>query len=220
MVRPTPIADFAVEDLACAAIIFCGTTAPRSGSSTCRAGSSRSAPSSHASIDWPAGIAAGPIAGTSSTSRSNPRMGGRTGCAPRCFLKRSGPNISILPTIPHGTPIPTPPCRQRIRCRARRARAGSTPHALLRCSKRMQRAGTPVDAVGIQAHLVAVGGPPFSASRLRRFLADIASLGLTIQITELDVTDENAPADIATFETGWLPTPIAASSTPRSTSRR
>ncbi|MGH7031790.1 MAG: endo-1,4-beta-xylanase, partial [Stellaceae bacterium] len=63
--------------------------------------------------------------------------------------------------------------------------------------QRMQKAGTPVDAVGIQGHLSAAGGPPFSPARLRRFLADIASLGLTIQITELDVTDEHAPADIA-----------------------
>ena len=63
--------------------------------------------------------------------------------------------------------------------------------------RHMQKAGTPVDAVGIQAHLTAVGGPPFSAERLRRFLADIAALGLTIEITELDVTDEKAPADIA-----------------------
>jgi endo-1,4-beta-xylanase len=69
--------------------------------------------------------------------------------------------------------------------------------ALLHLLERMQRSGTPVDAVGIQAHLTAAGGPPFSATRLRRFLADIASLGLTIQITELDVTDENAPADVA-----------------------
>jgi endo-1,4-beta-xylanase len=61
----------------------------------------------------------------------------------------------------------------------------------------MKKAGTPVDAVGIQAHLSAVGGPPFSAERLRRFFADIAALGLTIQITELDVTDQSAPADIA-----------------------
>ncbi len=68
---------------------------------------------------------------------------------------------------------------------------------LLDLLRRMQKAGTPVDAVGIQAHLTAAGGPPFSAERLRRFLADIAALGLTIQITELDVTDENAPADIA-----------------------
>jgi endo-1,4-beta-xylanase len=66
--------------------------------------------------------------------------------------------------------------------------------ALLELLQRMQRSGTPVDAVGIQAHLSAAGGPPFSASRLRRFLADIASLDLTIQITELDVTDQQAPA--------------------------
>lgn len=68
---------------------------------------------------------------------------------------------------------------------------------LLRLLERMQRSGTPVDAVGIQAHLTAVGGPPFSASLLRRFLADIAALGLTIEITELDVSDANAPADNA-----------------------
>ncbi|MGC2199326.1 MAG: endo-1,4-beta-xylanase, partial [Stellaceae bacterium] len=55
----------------------------------------------------------------------------------------------------------------------------------------------PVDAVGIQAHLSCAGGPPVSASRLRQFLKEIADLGLTIQITELDVTDEHAPADWA-----------------------
>ncbi len=68
---------------------------------------------------------------------------------------------------------------------------------LLNLLQRMQRSGTPVDAVGIQAHLTAVGGPPFSPAVLRRFLADIAGLGLTIQIAELDVTDAQAPADIA-----------------------
>ena len=68
--------------------------------------------------------------------------------------------------------------------------------ALLHLLEGMRRSGTPVDAVGIQAHLTAAGGPPFSASLLRRFLADIASLGLTIQITELDVTDEKVPADL------------------------
>ncbi|HYP35532.1 MAG TPA: endo-1,4-beta-xylanase [Stellaceae bacterium] len=68
--------------------------------------------------------------------------------------------------------------------------------ALLHLLEGMRRSGTPVDAVGIQAHLTAAGGPPFSASLLRRFLADIASLGLMIQITELDVTDEKVPADV------------------------
>src|SRR5215471_5345508 len=67
--------------------------------------------------------------------------------------------------------------------------------ALLKLMERMQQNGTPVDAVGIQAHLSCVGGPPFSAARLRRFLADLAGLGLAIQITELDVTDESAAAD-------------------------
>ncbi len=69
--------------------------------------------------------------------------------------------------------------------------------ALLGLLQTMKRSGTPVDAVGIQAHLSCAGGPPFSAARLRRFLAEVAGLGLTIQITELDVTDENAPADQA-----------------------
>ncbi len=68
---------------------------------------------------------------------------------------------------------------------------------LLNLLERMQRAGTPLDAVGIEAHLTAAGGPPFSPARLRRFLADIAGLGLSIQITELDVTDQYAPADFA-----------------------
>ncbi|HEY1431204.1 MAG TPA: endo-1,4-beta-xylanase, partial [Stellaceae bacterium] len=69
--------------------------------------------------------------------------------------------------------------------------------ALLGLLEVMQRSGTPVDAVGIQAHLSCAGGPPFSASGLRRFLAEVSDLGLTIQITELDVTDENAPPDQA-----------------------
>ena len=67
--------------------------------------------------------------------------------------------------------------------------------ALLNLLQRMQRSGTPLDAVGIQAHLPCAGGLPFSASRLRRFLAAIAGLGLTIQITELDVIDKDAPPD-------------------------
>ncbi len=67
---------------------------------------------------------------------------------------------------------------------------------LLDLLRHMQQAGTPVDAVGIQAHLAAVGGPPLSVPKLQRFLADIAALGLEIEITELDVTDARAPADI------------------------
>ncbi len=68
--------------------------------------------------------------------------------------------------------------------------------ALTALLRRMRAAATPVDAVGIQAHLRAVGGPPLSVAKLRRFLAEIAAMGLEIEITELDVTDEMAPAAI------------------------
>ncbi len=67
--------------------------------------------------------------------------------------------------------------------------------ALLNLLQRMRRSGTPIDAVGIQAHLSCAGEAPFSASRLRRFLGEIAGIGLSIQITELDVNDREAPAD-------------------------
>lgn len=56
--------------------------------------------------------------------------------------------------------------------------------------------GIPVDAFGIQAHLRA--GTPFNFEKLRNFLQDVASLGLKILITELDVMDNALPADIAT----------------------
>jgi endo-1,4-beta-xylanase len=70
--------------------------------------------------------------------------------------------------------------------------------ALLKLLHRMKQSEIPVDVVGIQAHLSCVSGPPFSAAILRRFLTEIAGLGLTIQITELDVADEHAPVDDTT----------------------
>jgi endo-1,4-beta-xylanase len=54
--------------------------------------------------------------------------------------------------------------------------------------------GAPVGALGIQAHLRA--GRPINLERLRSFLQDIASLGLKILITELDVNDSELSADV------------------------
>ena len=66
--------------------------------------------------------------------------------------------------------------------------------AVLKVCERMKKAGVPLDALGVEAHL-SVGRHEFSAKKLRDFLREAAQLGLEIQITELDCTDELAPAD-------------------------
>jgi endo-1,4-beta-xylanase len=59
----------------------------------------------------------------------------------------------------------------------------------------MRKRDIPIDALGVQAHL-SMGIYPFSEKKLRDYLAAVAAIGLEIQITELDCTDEVAPADI------------------------
>lgn len=68
--------------------------------------------------------------------------------------------------------------------------------AVLRLLERLRRAGTPLDLLGVQAHLE-VGRMPFSAAKLKRFLGEVAALGLGIAVTELDVVDAAAPGDRA-----------------------
>jgi endo-1,4-beta-xylanase len=68
--------------------------------------------------------------------------------------------------------------------------------AVLRLLERLKRAGTPVDMLGIQAHLE-VGRWPFSAPKLRDFIAEVGALGLEVTVTELDVVDAAAPGRIA-----------------------
>jgi endo-1,4-beta-xylanase len=59
----------------------------------------------------------------------------------------------------------------------------------------MRKRGVPIDALGVQAHL-SMGIYPFSEKKLRDYLVAAAAMDLEIQITELDCTDEVAPADI------------------------
>jgi endo-1,4-beta-xylanase len=66
--------------------------------------------------------------------------------------------------------------------------------ALLR---RLLDAKVPVHALGIESHLGLDPGK-FDAEVFRRFLEEVAALGLKIMITELDVTDQIDPADIVT----------------------
>lgn len=54
---------------------------------------------------------------------------------------------------------------------------------------------TPIDVMGLQAHLDT--SRAFSASRLQKFFDELQALGLSIQITELDVRDLTAAGDIA-----------------------
>ncbi|HEX2114729.1 MAG TPA: endo-1,4-beta-xylanase [Alphaproteobacteria bacterium] len=72
--------------------------------------------------------------------------------------------------------------------------------ALLDLLARFRRDGTPIDAVGLQSHLVA--GQAFDAALWRRFLAEIAAMNYRIVVTELDVTDAALPADIAARDAG------------------
>lgn len=68
--------------------------------------------------------------------------------------------------------------------------------AVLDVLENMRKRHIPIDALGIQAHLSA-GRYPFSEQKLRDYLRQAAAMGLEIQVTELDCSDELAPSDIA-----------------------
>ena len=66
---------------------------------------------------------------------------------------------------------------------------------LLKALERWLKAGLPVHGLGIQAHLdTRMGG--LDPARLRRFLADVADLGLDIVISELDVREHRFTASV------------------------
>lgn len=67
--------------------------------------------------------------------------------------------------------------------------------ALLKLLERLKSQGTPIHALGIQAHL-SPGKYKFNPKKLRQFLKDVADLGLKIMITELDVGDKYLPLDL------------------------
>ena len=68
---------------------------------------------------------------------------------------------------------------------------------MLALLRRLKTAGVPIDALAIQGHLLGHRSPAFGEG-LRRFLRAVASLGLQIYVTELDVDDQKlggAPHD-------------------------
>ncbi|MEJ1977403.1 MAG: endo-1,4-beta-xylanase [Acetobacteraceae bacterium] len=68
--------------------------------------------------------------------------------------------------------------------------------AMLALLSRLKARGVPVQGLGIQAHLDA-SVKALNQDKLAQFCADVASMGLKIVITELDVRDNNLPADTA-----------------------
>jgi endo-1,4-beta-xylanase len=67
---------------------------------------------------------------------------------------------------------------------------------MLRMVDFLQSKHAPIDAVGLQSHLKAASFGDFDERRYRAFLKEIASRGLKILITELDVMDLGLPSDI------------------------
>jgi endo-1,4-beta-xylanase len=67
--------------------------------------------------------------------------------------------------------------------------------AVLKLLERLKSKGTPVHALGTQAHL---RGHEEIPSQLRTFLRNVADLGLKILVTELDVADNDLPGHIET----------------------
>ncbi|MEA5593106.1 endo-1,4-beta-xylanase [Rivularia sp. UHCC 0363] len=68
-------------------------------------------------------------------------------------------------------------------------------NAVIQLLKRLKSKGTPIHALGIQAHLNG-SETNFNPQKLKDFLAQVADLGFKILITELDVTDKELPHDI------------------------
>jgi endo-1,4-beta-xylanase len=66
--------------------------------------------------------------------------------------------------------------------------------AVLKLLERLKSRGTPIHALGMESHILG-HETRFNPKKLRTFLSDVASLGLKIMITELDVIDQKLPAD-------------------------
>ena len=67
--------------------------------------------------------------------------------------------------------------------------------AILALLHRMRKKGTPIHALGVQAHLRTYAGLP-AWNGLNKFLKQIEKLKLQVYVTELDVDDSSLPADI------------------------
>ena len=68
--------------------------------------------------------------------------------------------------------------------------------AVLNLLSRLKAKNTPVHALGIQSHLQGHRNQEFDGNKFRKFLSDVASMGIEIIISELDVRDYKLPQNI------------------------
>lgn len=68
--------------------------------------------------------------------------------------------------------------------------------AVLKLLERLKSKGTPIHALGMQAHIWGRDQAPLNQRKIRAFVREVADLGLKILVTELDVKDVHLPKDI------------------------
>lgn len=70
-------------------------------------------------------------------------------------------------------------------------------YLLLKLLEGLKKSGTPIDGLGMQAHLELAKQDRFDAKVLAQFFDDIGSLGLEIRISELDVKEADGTLPVA-----------------------
>lgn len=74
---------------------------------------------------------------------------------------------------------------------------------VLRLLEGFRKRGTPVDALGVQSHIMVVeGGPTYDEAGWRRFIDAVVGMGYDLLITEFDVNDKGLTGDIAARDKG------------------
>jgi endo-1,4-beta-xylanase len=78
--------------------------------------------------------------------------------------------------------------------------AGNDSHraGVLKLLSGFKTRGVPVDALGLQSHIWPPAAGKADETGWRKFIDEVVAMGYGLVITELDVNDQNLPADIAT----------------------
>ncbi|OYQ36168.1 glycosyl hydrolase [Niveispirillum lacus] len=74
---------------------------------------------------------------------------------------------------------------------------------VLRLLEGFRKRGTPVDALGVQSHIMVIdGGPRYEEAAWKRFIDEVVGMGYGLLITEFDVNDKGLPGDIVARDQG------------------